>query len=122
MAAQEPESAHRFFLEAFNAGDADALAALYEPQAVLSNRHGQTVQGADAIREAYRRFVAANPQMKLRTRYALRAGELALLCSEWEMPPAEPGGQVRKHRSVEVVRRQADGSWRYVIDHPYGAD
>jgi ketosteroid isomerase-like protein len=27
-----------------------------------------------------------------------------------------------EHSSVEIVRRQRDGTWRYVIDHPFGAD
>jgi ketosteroid isomerase-like protein len=26
------------------------------------------------------------------------------------------------HESTDVARRQPDGSWKFVIDHPFGAD
>jgi ketosteroid isomerase-like protein len=31
------------------------------------------------------------------------------------------GGRVRMV-TAEVARRQGDGTWRYVVDNPYGAD
>jgi ketosteroid isomerase-like protein len=51
--------------------------------------------------------------------------ELALLRSQWEMTGRDLSGQPlepTRHSSTEVVRRQSDGTWRYVIDHPSGAD
>jgi len=125
MAGQNPEDAHRLFIDAFNAQDVDALVALYEPDAVLCNKAGKPVRGLQAIRQAFEAILSSKPQMKLRTRYAIPLGDLALLRSDWEIRGAEADGipfEPHRHSSTEVVRRQPDGTWRYVIDHPFGAD
>jgi uncharacterized protein (TIGR02246 family) len=125
MPATTPEAAHRLFVDAFNAGDVEALVALYEPDAVLCNSAGQTMAGLPAIREAYRAFLASKPRITLRTKYAIPLGDLALLRSQWTIAGIDPSGrplEPTEHSSVEIVRRQADGTWRYVIDHPFGAD
>lgn len=125
MSAKVPEDAHRLFLEAFNAGDADAIAALYEPDAVMCNASGQLKNGQAAIREAFKKLLASRPKITLETQFALRMGDIALLRSDWEITGTDSSGkplEPSRHSSTEVVRRQADGTWRYVIDHPFGAD
>src|SRR3979409_731813 len=47
---QEPEQAHRLFVEAFNSGNLDALVALYEPDAITFNKENQPVKGSAPIR------------------------------------------------------------------------
>ncbi|MGH8887348.1 MAG: YybH family protein [Egibacteraceae bacterium] len=54
MPAREPREVLRLASEAFNAGDLDGLAALYEPEATLVPQPGQAVSGSQAIREALR--------------------------------------------------------------------
>ncbi len=51
-------------------------------------------------------------------------GDLALLHAEWTLKGTGPDGQAVElaGRTSEVVRRQTDGSWRYVIDNPYSVD
>jgi uncharacterized protein (TIGR02246 family) len=125
MLAKTPEDCHRLFVEAFNAGDVDGLMALYEPQAVLCKADGEPIAGHSAIRAAFQSFLALKPKIQLQTKYAIRMGDLALLRAEWEITGTDPSGQPlapTHHRSTEVVRRQPDGAWRYVIDHPFGAD
>ena len=50
MPATEPEQMHGLFEQAFNAGDIDALMALYEPDAALVPQPGAIAEGTDAIR------------------------------------------------------------------------
>ena len=47
---------------------------------------------------------------------------LALLYNDWRLTVgAEDDLSLeRSGRALELVRRQADGSWRFVIDDPYG--
>lgn len=126
MPATTPEDAHRLFVDAFNVGDVEALVALYEPEAVLCNAAGEIrAAGLPAIRQAFQAFLASKPRIKLQTKFAIRMGDLALLRSLWTVTGTDPSGQPLEptgHSSVEIVRRQADGTWRYVIDHPFGAD
>jgi hypothetical protein len=49
--AVQPEDLSRLFLERANAGDADGLVALYEPEAVLASPPGQVTTGSQACQE-----------------------------------------------------------------------
>lgn len=122
MPAHQPEDLHRLFAEAFNAGDADALLALYEPEACLVPQPGELARGTDALRAAAGAFLALQGRIELRTRRVLQVGDLALLYGQWTIRGTGADGQAVElaGRDVEVVRRQADGTWRYVIDDPFG--
>jgi uncharacterized protein (TIGR02246 family) len=124
MAGNTPEDVHRLFATAFNAGDLAALMALYESDARLAPQPGQVVVGHEAIRNALQGFLALQGQIHLETRYAIEAGDLALLRAKWHLTGTGPDGTPieMQGNSTEVVRRQGDGSWRYIIDHPFGAD
>lgn len=125
MGAKKPEEMHQLFEQGFNAGDVEALLALYEEQALLVPAQGaEPVQGKAAIGEALGRFLALKGQITLQTRTLIEAGEVALLRSAWHLKGTGPDGTPIEmaHGSSEVVRRQADGSWKYLIDHPFGAD
>ncbi len=121
MNKHDPAYIHTLFMAAFNAGDIDALAALYESNAVLVV-NGQPVAGQELIRDAYESFLARRPRMSLQTRSAIVFDDnLAVLHGDWvlEPGPADETGKTTRGLSTEVVRRQADGSWRFVIDNPY---
>ncbi len=118
-----PESAHDEFRERFNAGDLDGLLDLYEDAAVLVDADGNSETGKAAIRAAMEGFLAVGGDLSLETRYTARNGDLALLSNEWRLTGTGPDGQAvdMGGRTTEVVRRQPDGRWLYIIDHPWGA-
>jgi uncharacterized protein (TIGR02246 family) len=121
MNKDDPAHIHILFMNAFNAGDINSLVALYEPNAVLVV-NGQPVAGQRLIRNAYENVLAGRPQMTLETRsVVIFADNLALLHGDWVLEPAPADGTAKTTRglSTEVVRRQTDGSWRFVIDNPY---
>jgi uncharacterized protein (TIGR02246 family) len=60
--AREPEDRARLFVARVNAKDAEGLAELYEPDAVLGFPPGQQTVGRDAIRAVYEQMVANAPQ------------------------------------------------------------
>jgi ketosteroid isomerase-like protein len=105
--AAQPEDLGRFFVQRANAGDLEGLVALYESDAVLAVPGGAAAAGADAIRQALRRFLAGRPTVSGESQPALRLGDLALTSTRFE------GGA-----TAEVARRQPDGSWLWVIDQP----
>jgi ketosteroid isomerase-like protein len=108
-AAMQPEDLGAFFLERANAGDVEGLVALYEPGAVLAFPPGQVATGHEEIRAVYAKLLAGRPAFSSAGQQpVIGQGELALTSTRL------PGGGV----TVEVARRQPDGSWRWVIDHP----
>ncbi len=107
--ARDPQDLARFFLERANAGDADGLVALYEPDAVLVGPDGQVMRGAEAIRDFYAGLLASRPTFVAgEQRPALRRGDIALTSSRL----------VNGIVTAEVARRQPDGTWRWAIDQP----
>jgi ketosteroid isomerase-like protein len=115
----DPDALHTAFQEAFNRHDLDAVVSFYEPTAVLFSS-GAVVEGAQRIRDFYRRLFELKPHLTLRTLKSFRSGELALLHGEWSWRATNADGNqmARQGRSVEVVRLQPDGRWQYVIDDP----
>jgi uncharacterized protein (TIGR02246 family) len=115
MSAHTPSEIHILFLDAFNGGDLEALVALYELGAVLVIS-GQAVVGRDTIREAYQHILQNRGQMELKTRSVVESGEgLAVLHADWTL---QSSGSAASGISTEVVRRQSDGTWLFVIDEP----
>ncbi len=109
--ARTPEDLTRLFVDRASAGDADGLAALYAPDAVLAYPPGSVTTGRDAIRGVLTQMLAHAPRPfpsedPLPT---VRYGDLALTST-----PAGDGTGGR----VQVVRRQPDGSWLRIIDRP----
>jgi uncharacterized protein (TIGR02246 family) len=96
----------------------EALVSLYEPDATLIVG-GMQVAGHDGIRAALASAIAAGGRMSLTTRTVLESGDgLALIHGEWVMERSA-AEETTQGISSEVVRRQADGTWRFVIDNPY---
>lgn len=107
--AMQPEDLGRYFLERANAGDVEGLVALYEPGAVLAFPSGRLTIGHDQIRRVYAELVADKPSFSSAGQQpVIRNGDLALTSTRL------PAGGA----TVEVARRQPDGSWRWVIDQP----
>ncbi|MDE2571897.1 MAG: DUF4440 domain-containing protein [bacterium] len=107
-----------------NAGDLDALAALYEPQAVLiAPPEGERISGSGAIRQTLAGLLAMGARISLEPVYCVVAGDLAVGRSRWHLTGTADGKPFEMDGStVEVYRRQPDGGWLYAIDHPTGAD
>ena len=122
MTSNDPAHIHTLFQEAFNSRDIDSLVALYEPNAVLVVK-GQPVTGLAAIRAAYENILARRSRMVLKTRSMMIFEDtIAVLHGDWTVEAATVEGGTRSGMSTEVVRRQADGSWRFVIDDPNTRD
>ena len=124
MAVKRPEEMNRAFGEAVSSGEVERVLALYEPDALLAPRPGERASGLDEIRAALDELLALGGTMTSRNVWCMQVGELALLRGEWNLNGTAPDGSPVElsSRTAEVVRRQADGSWLYVIDHAFGAD
>lgn len=107
--AAEPEDLARLFAERATARDAEGLAELYEPDAVLAFPPGTQTVGRAAIRAVLEQLPAGARFEVEEPLPTLRSGDLALTSTR-----AADGTGGR----VQVARRQADGSWLRIIDRP----
>ena len=119
MPAYNPAEIHALFEQAFNHADVDALTGLYEPSAVLVVG-GNEVVGRENIRNALESLVAGRGRMTLETRAVVASHlGLAVLHGGWLIEcPTGTGSETRRGLSTEVVRKQPDGTWLFVIDSP----
>jgi uncharacterized protein (TIGR02246 family) len=115
--AEEPQDLHKLFEQALNAGHLDELVALYAPDGLLMAR-GEPARGIGAIRKALADYVAMKPTIRLTTLRVVQTGDTALLFADWRFHGTNSDGSSvsTSGTSVEVARRQSDGSWRYFID------
>lgn len=108
--AADPEDLARLFVERATAGDAEGLAELYEPDAVLAYPPGSRTVGREAIRAVFEQMLLHAPRFEVEEPLpTVRNGDLAVTSTK---PADNTGGR------VQVVRRQPDGTWLRVIDRP----
>jgi uncharacterized protein (TIGR02246 family) len=124
MAANTPEDLDRLFAVALNAGDIEGLMRLYETGAAMRPAPGQVVQGLAAIRASLAGFIAMKPTLTITAKVLGQCNEIALMTGTWTLSgtgadgnPVNMAGQ-----SVEVARRQADGTWLFIVDTPWGLE
>ncbi|HEY8196444.1 MAG TPA: SgcJ/EcaC family oxidoreductase [Gemmatimonadales bacterium] len=109
------------FMAAANAGDAEALVAVYAPDGALLAPNLPPQQGRDAIKafwggflDAYSvRFEVASDTIEGRGDLAYNRGHYRFTA----VPKAKDApGVADEGKFIEILRKQPDGSWRYVID------
>lgn len=121
MTVTEPAQMNEMFARAFNSRNMDKLLALYEPDAVLRvDGSKRSLVGLAAIAGELQHLLQAPGTMTSRNNFCVVYRDLALLRADWDLV-ADDGSVVASGSSAEVVRRQADGTWRYIIDHAAGA-
>ena len=117
----KPEDMVAALVERFNSGKVDELMPLYEPEVVLVKPDGRTVTG-HAEMAADLEYLVSLGQLKANTRHVFTNGDTALIILDWAIDGTGPDGrQVHFHGSAsDVLRRGADGIWRYLIDNNQG--
>jgi len=117
-----PEQVLEAIVEGINSGNLDSLMPLYESKAAFATEPGSLAHGAPGVREALAGFISMNGTLDLEVTRVLEVDDLALVTGVWSFDGTGPDGEpVRLEASnADVLRRQADGGWRFVIDNPWG--
>ncbi len=121
---ETPEQVLEAVVEGINTGNYDLLLSLYEPDAAFATGPGKLAHGLGDICQALDGFIALNGKLDLEVKRVLQVGDLALVAGQWSFTGTGPDGEPVKleARNADVLRRQADGSWRFAIDNPWGTE
>ena len=124
MSTATPEHVLASIVTGINSGSLDSLMPLYESDAAFATEPGSLAHGAPGVGEALTGFIAMNGKLDLEVTRVLEAGDLALVIGVWSFDGTGPDGEpVRlEAKNADVLRRQPDGTWRFVIDNPWGVD
>lgn len=119
-----PEEVLNSVVEGINTGNLESLMMLYEPTACFASQPGQLAKSPDSIRQSLRSFTDMNGKLDLKVKRVLQASDLALVTTEWSFSGTGPDGKAVNiaAKSADVLRQQFDGTWRFVIDNPWGTD
>ena len=123
MAALVPADVDRLFAEALSAGDLDGAVAMYEADACYADGQGNIARGHEQIRAALAELIALQATLDCHEIDVTENGDIAVLRARWTFSGISQNGDAfESHgRSIEVVRCQSDGTWRFTIDLPSGA-
>jgi ketosteroid isomerase-like protein len=123
--AAAPEDCDRILLAALQAGDIETSVALYEPDAALFSKAGEVMIGHEAIRANNAALIALKPTFHIERIVTTMNGDGSIATTRMMARLEGTRADGRPVKSVlhtlEVLRRQDDGSWRYVIDDPFGS-
>ena len=116
---ERPQDARTVCVDAFNAGDIDGLVNLFEPDAVIVLPPDQVAAGHVEIREVFAQFRETWDRWEIKLISSYRVGDTALNTVEHTLENKGPDGSTNtlNLRAAAVFRRQADGSWRFLIDN-----
>ena len=124
MSAATPEQVLETIVDGINTGNLDALMPLYESGAAFATQPGSLAHGGPGVREALTGFISMKGKLDLEVTRVLEVDDLALVTGNWSFNGTGPDGEPVRlaANNADVLRRQADGSWRFVIDNPWGTD
>jgi uncharacterized protein (TIGR02246 family) len=122
MTSDSPDQAVKMVDEAFNRGDLEAVLGFYEPDAVVVREPGSEARGTAELRDFFTRAMRAGSSARQVKTRVIEADGVALFLSRWTLDSqdAENATNSREFVATTVLRRQADGTWKALIDNPIG--
>jgi len=114
------EDVHATLAAAFNTGNVATVMSMYDVTGIIVPEPGKPVEGKEKFEEAIKAILSIKGKMEIRTVYCLQTGNIAVGRSEWNITE----GDIVKvsAKGIEVMKQQADGGWKIVIDHAFGAE
>ena len=112
------------YVKKFNAGDISSLISLYETEACFVSQAGEVAKGIENIRQRLQSFINMNGKIDSKVNGVIHTNDIALVNTEWSFNGSGPDGKSVTiiGKATDVLRQQSDGTWRILIDNPWGAN
>ena len=118
----EPEGVIPSLVKRFNSGKIEAMMALYAPEAVFVANDGRTITDRTEIAAQFQRDMSLGLPLKANVRHVFVGDDTAQIVLDWSIDGTGADGKiVHMHGTAsDIMRRGADGFWRYFIDNNQG--
>ena len=112
------------YVEKFNLRNVSSLMNMYEPDACFVVQPTQVVTGIENIRQNLQSFIDMNGKLETKVTGVIQTSNLALVNTEWSFNGTGPDGNPINvaGKAVDLLRQQQDGTWRILIDNPWGTN
>jgi ketosteroid isomerase-like protein len=112
------------YVEKFNLRNLSPLMNMYEPDACFVVQPTQVVTGIENIRQNLQSFIDMNGKLETKVTGVIQTSNLALVNTEWSFNGTGPDGNPINvaGKAVDLLRQQQDGTWRILIDNPWGTN
>ena len=115
MGVKSPLEISETFGNLFNARDREGMLALYTADGILTIDGETLAQGRDAIGEMMGEMLDSPLTITTRCATCHVNGDTALVRTDWTLTDPE-GKEFMTGSSAEILGRQDDGLWRFIID------
>ncbi|HAT4518951.1 TPA: DUF4440 domain-containing protein [Serratia marcescens] len=126
MPAMKPEECDLLMAQAFKNKNIDDVLSLFEQNGVLILPGNAVAIGHIAIAEALEKYMEAKDFKLIREPVVFFSAcqDIAFTRTSWSAWVKDADGPLNEvtGESITIVRRQPDGTWLLVINHPNGAD
>lgn len=119
LAMMRPQDLHPALCAAYNAGDLEAMLALYDPRAVFVIKPDRVTEGPEQLRAALQRLVELRCRLAITPRSFQRSDDVMLVLGTFTLTGQRRDGTPleRAARFADVLRRQPDGRWLVAVDN-----
>jgi ketosteroid isomerase-like protein len=117
---KKAEDVHAVLANAFNTGNVETVMSMYDVTGIIVPEPGKPVSGKVKFEEAIKGILSIKGKMDIKTVYCLQTGNIAVGRSEWNI--TDNGETKISAKGIEVMKQQADGSWKIIVDHAFGAE
>lgn len=114
------EDVHATLAAAYNTGDVSTIMKMYDVTGIIVPEPEKPVSGKEKFEAAIKAILSIKGIMEIKTVYCLQTGNIAVGRSEWNITQ---GNEVKiSAKGIEVMKQQADGTWKIIVDHAFGAE
>ena len=97
---------------------------MYEIDACFVSQEGKIIKGTENIRQTLQSFINMNGRIESKVIGVVQTNDIALVNTEWSFKGSGPDGKAVTitGKATDVLRQQSDGTWRILIDNPWGTN
>ena len=118
------EGSARYFQNCVRNGDVENAIDCFDDRAIYVTGIGTFVTGKENIRKAIEQVCALKPDLQAQRSIGFTVDNITSWVDEWTLKAILPDGTKLnlKGTSSDILKKQTNGNWVYLVDNPYGAD